>query len=134
MRLVALLFCISYACAQAGPQPPCGVDAVPIYPSLDSPPVARFWSESSLGRDWKPPACTAWNSIGFSTLTTVSARFHYDGGSEGLLRKIGAVSGFANIHYWSATHKQWQTLITDSFAVAGTSSQQHRADFTSDEI
>jgi hypothetical protein len=134
MRLSALFFVVYQAFAQGAPQPPCGMDPIPAYPSVDAPPVVKFWKQAELERDWKPPACTGWTTTGYSTLTTVSARFHYSGSSDDLLRRIGAISQSNNIRYWSTTHKQWQTLISDSFAVNSFPSAQRRPDFTPEEI
>jgi hypothetical protein len=38
------------------------------------------------------------------------------------------------MRYWSTTHKQWQTLIVDAYALTGSQSGQRREDFTSDEM
>jgi hypothetical protein len=120
--------------AQPGPQPPCGEDAVAPYPPVDRPPIVRFWSESELGHTWKPPACTGWAEVGFSTLVTTAARFHYSGGAQGLLGHIGAISELAGMRYWSTTHKQWQTLIVDAYAATNSAPSQRRRDFTPDEM
>jgi hypothetical protein len=136
IRLVvaALLLCQASGYAQSGPQPPCGSDPVPPYPGLDSPPTAKFWSESDFGRDWKPPACTGWTAPGFATLVTTAARFRYASGSEGLLRHIGAISELAGIRYWSTTHQRWQTLIVSAQASTDPQPGHRRPDFTPDEM
>jgi hypothetical protein len=38
------------------------------------------------------------------------------------------------MRYWSTTHKQWQRLIVDAYALAGSQPGQHREDFTADEM
>ncbi len=130
----AMLFCQAQIYAQPGPQPPCGREAVPPYPGLDSSPTVKFWSETDFGRDWKPPACTDWAVAGFSTLITTVARFRYTSGAEGLLRHIGAASELAGMRYWSTTHKQWQTLIVDAYSLTGSPPGRRRGDFTTDEL
>jgi len=129
-----ILLCQALGYAQSGPLPPCGEAPVPPYPFLDNPPIVESWSESDLGRDWKPPACTGWVQVGFSTLVTTTARFRYAGGAEGLLSHIGAISELAGMRYWSTTHKQWQTLIVEAHAVAASQPTQRRGDFTPDEM
>jgi hypothetical protein len=94
----------------------------------------NVWSESALGHDWRPPACTGWATIGFSTLITTVAKFRYASGAEGLLRHIGAVSELAGVRYWSTTHQQWRTLIVDAHAATGPQTAQRRGDFTIGEI
>ena len=136
IRLVfsVLLLCRALASAQPGPQPPCGKVSVPPYPSLEHSPSVRFWSESDFSRDWRPPACTGWAEVGYSTLTTTVARFRYTSGVESLLRHIGAISELAGMRYWSTTHKQWQTLIVKAQALAGSPPSQRREDFTIEEM
>jgi len=129
-----MLLCQAYGHAQSGPQPPCGKEPIPPYPGVDDSPIVKFWSESDLGHDWRPPACTSWAEAGFSTLTTTVARFRYTSGTEGLLRRIGAISELAGMRYWSTTHKQWQTLIVAANALADSQPSHHRPDFTPDEM
>jgi len=132
--LTATLLCQAHGYAQSGPQPPCGKETVPPYPGLDNSPSVKFWSESDFGYDWKPPACTSWAEVGFSTLVTTVARFRYISGAEGLLRQIGATSKLAGMRYWSTTHKQWRTLIVNAHALSGSQPSHLRQDFIPDEM
>ena len=120
--------------ARAGPQPPCGKEPIPAYPGLDDSAVVKSWSKSDFGRDWKPPACTGWAAVGFTTLVTIVARFRHTSEAEGLLRHIGAISELAGMRYWSTTHKQWRTLIVDAHALTDSQPGQRREDFTPDEM
>jgi hypothetical protein len=119
---------------QSGPRPPCGRDPIPPYPDLNHLAVVKSWSKSDLGPDWKPPACTGWNGVGYTTLVTISARFPYAAGAGGLLGHIGAISDRAGLQYWSTTHKQWQTLVLDAHALTNSQPGQRRGDFTSDDM
>jgi hypothetical protein len=119
---------------QLGPQPPCGKEPIPPYPSLDDLAIVKSWSKSEFGRDWKPPACTGWAEAGFTTLVTIAARFPHASEAGGLLRHIGAISELAGMRYWSTTHKQWQTLISDAYPLTGLQPAQRRQDFTPDEM
>ncbi len=132
--LSAMLLCQALGYSQSGPQPPCGKEPVPPYPGLDDSAVVKSWSKSEFGRDWKPPACTGWAAVGFTTLVTTVARFRQTSEAEGLLRHIGAISELAGMRYWSTTHKQWQTLILDAYALTDSQPGQRREDFTSDEM
>ena len=129
-----MLLCQVHGYAQSGPQPPCGKEPVPPYPGLHDSATVKLWSKSDFGRDWKPPACTRWTAAGFTTLVTTVARFRHTSEAEGLLRHIGAISGRAGIRYWSTTHKRWETLIVNAYALTGLQQGQRRADFTSDEM
>ena len=129
----AMLLCGAAAYAQPGPKPPCG-GFIPAYAAVDDPPIVKYWSDSDLGRDWKPPVCTGWDVTGFSTLLTTAARFRNPAGAPGLLRHIGAISALGGMRYWSTTHKQWQTLIVKAHALSGSQPSQRRQDFTVDEM
>ena len=120
--------------AQPGPQPPCGREPIPPYPGVDAAPAVKSWSESDLGRNWMPPACTGWTTVGFTTLVTTEARFRYVSGEEGLLRNIGAISKLRGMRYWSTTHRRWQTLVVDAFALSDSQPGHRRDDFTPAEI
>ena len=120
--------------AQLGPQPPCGKEPIPPYPGLDDSAIVRSWSKSDFGRDWRPPACIGWATVGFTTLVTTAARFPHTSEAEGLLRHIGAISELKGMRYWSTTHKQWQTLIVDAYALTDLQTSQRRGDFTPDEM
>jgi hypothetical protein len=117
-----------------GPQPPCGMEPIPPYPGLDDSAIVKSWSEADFGRDWRPPACTGWTAVGFATLVTTVARFRHSSQAEGLLRHIGAISELAGMRYWSTTHKQWQTLIVDAYALTDWQAGQRRKDFAPDEM
>jgi hypothetical protein len=119
---------------ELGPQPPCGKEPIPPYPGRDDLANVKSWSKSDFGRDWKPPACTGWAEVGFTTLVTIAARFPHTSEAGGLFRQIGAISELAGMRYWSTTHKQWKTLIVDAYALTGSQSGQRREDFTSDEM
>jgi hypothetical protein len=119
---------------QLGPQPPCGTEPIPPYAGLDDLAIVKSWSKSDFSRDWKPPACTGWAEVGFTTLVTIAARFLHTSEAGGLFRQIGAISELAGMRYWSTTHKQWRTLIVGAYALTSSQSGQRREDFTSDEM
>lgn len=120
--------------ADAGPQPPCGNQPFPPYPDLEESPAVRAWDRAASGRDWTPPACTGWTDPGFTTMVAVVARFRHSSGAEGLLRRIGAISGLSGIRYWSTTHKRWQTLIIDAHALSDATGARRREDFSPEEM
>ena len=130
----AMLLCQAQGYAQVGPHPPCGNESVPPYPDLDNSAVVKLWSTSDFGRDWRPPACTGWAQVGFTTLVTPVARFRHTSETEALLRHVGAISELAGMRYWSTTQKEWQTLIVDAYALTGSQTGQRRGDFLPDEM
>ena len=119
---------------QTGPLPPCGKEPIPEYPGANEQAVVKSWSKSDLGRDWKPPVCTGWAEVGFTTLVTIAARFPHTSEAEDLLRHIGAISELAGMRYWSTTHKQWRTLIGSAYALTDSQPGQRREDFKTNEM
>jgi hypothetical protein len=132
--LLVMLLCQKHGSAQSEPQPPCGTESVPPYPGLDDSAIVKSWNKSELGAAWRPPACTWWTTLGFTTLVTTVARFRYSSEEEGLLRHFGAISELSGMRYWTTTHKQWQTLIMDAHALTASRLGQRREDFTPDEM
>ena len=139
-RIVPLIVLAAILCgegssrADAGPQPPCGSAPFPPYPDLENSPAVRAWDRAGSGRDWTPPACTGWTDPGFTTLVATVARFRHASGVEGLLRRIGAISGHTGIRYWSTTRKRWQTLIINSHALSDATGERRREDFSPGEM
>ena len=106
--LAAMLPCQTHGYAQLGPQPPCGKEPIPRYPGLDDSAIAKSWNKSELGRDWRPPACTGWTALGFTSLVTTVARFSLYLGSSGLASPL-----------WGNFRTQGHALLIDhSQAVA----------------
>ena len=132
--LAAMFLCQAHGYAQSGPQPPCEKEPAPPYPALDDAAIVKSWNKSELGDDWRPPACTGWTSLGFTTLVVTFARFRNTSGAAGLLRHFGAISELTGMHYWSTTNQHWQTLVKDAHALTGLEPSQRRADFMPDQM
>jgi len=67
-------------------------------------------------------------------MVVTAARFRFSGGTDGLRRRIGAVSQTAGTLYWSTTQQRWQKLILEAHALAGPDTDDARQDFTPAEI
>src|SRR5579863_3283398 len=115
--------------ADSGPQPPCGTKPFPPYPDAIGAPAVKVWN----GSDWAAPPCTGWQASPYATLVATVARFRYTGGTEGLRRRIGAVSEMSGLLYWSSSHQKWQPLILDAYALTGAEGGR-RKDFAAEEI
>ena len=120
--------------ADTGPQPPCDGAPFPPYPDLEHSPAVSAWDRAGSGQDWIPPACTGWTDTGFSTLVATAGRFRQASGVDGLLRRLGAISGLAGIRYWSTTQKRWRTLITSAHALSDAAGDRPRDDFSPAEM
>lgn len=115
------------------PQPPCAGTPNPPYPALGNAPALKAWDPAVLGHDWTPPACTGWTGTGFTSLVGMAARFRLASGTD-LLRRMGAISAYAGMRYWSATSRHWKTLVVSASAVTGPTGGQSRKDYAPEEL
>jgi len=142
-RLVVLSFALlailniigrAWTAPDTGPMPPCGSGPAPAYADMDKQPMTRFWNGGDLGDDWTPPLCTGWTTKGFSTLVATAGHFRSPHGVDDIRRRIGAISEFEGMLYWSTTHQKWQPMIVDAYAMTGSEKGQLRKNFSPDEI
>jgi len=124
----------AWGAPEHGPQLPCGNDPAPAYPNMDQQPTTRFWDGGDLGHDWTPPPCTGWTTRGFSTLVATAGHFRSPRGIDAIRRRIGAISEFDGMLYWSTTHQKWQPMIFNASAMTGSEKGQPRRNFAADEI
>ncbi len=114
LSLIAAALFSAPAVAATGPQPPCGRAPEPAYAAPGQAPAQRLWSESELAAErWSPPACLGW--AGPTRLVgAIAAEFIYPGRLDDLLGRIGAVSHFPQVRYWSASRQVWRPLASDA--------------------
>ena len=123
--------------AQAtGPQPPCTLAAMPVYPSPDSSPTIAIWHGKDLEHgNWRPPSCTGWPADSPSKLVvTLTASFRFDGPMSALIARVGMISALRSIQYWSTTDKKWGPLSNDASALTEPDPQSRRRDFSPSEL
>lgn len=132
--LVGLLLFPGAVAAAEEPVPPCSGPAVPSPAPLGAPPAIRVWKRGDLGEQWTPPPCSGWTTPGFRSLVVVAGSFRQPSGADALLARFGAISQMVGIRYWSVTDRNWQQLILDAHAVAGSGTGRSRADFSSAEM
>jgi len=104
-----------------------------VLPSYGDPPNVRSWKGQDL-TGWTPPTCARWATARFDRLTAVAGSFRFAGQADDLLGRFAAISRWRGIEYWSITDGSWETLITDSAAVADETGENRRADFTVAEL
>ncbi len=134
LLLLALLVSIGPIEARADTGWPCESVLLPPYPPVGAPPGLLTLKRSELPSVTTPRDCRAripWRS---SLLVTLSGKFPYSGGADGLLARFGAVSAFRGIKYWSVTDGAWRTLVTDARALDGPDPPRRRADFAASEM
>ncbi len=134
--LLSMMVVFATPAQAAGPQLPCDVSAPYTYPSPGTSPTIGIWHANDLAHDnWQPPRCTGWPVGSRSKLiVTVTGSFHFDGGMEALLTKIGAISTLKDIFYWSAADKRWGHLANDASALTDAHAADRRRDFSASDF
>ena len=113
---------------------PCAVPPELVFPLDGEPPNVASATGSQLSPEAIAPSCLGWQSDPPLILASVWGRFQSVGGDEAVLSRLGAISHFRGLHYWSVTDRRIEELITNAFAVDTPTTQDARADFTSSEI
>ncbi len=138
---IALIAALSYdhagvaatAALSVEPRPPCGVEPVPDYAPLDSPPNIALWTAGDSAGHWNVPACTRWREHSATLVVGLAGHLH-SANSAALLARIGAISSLRDVRYWSVTDKRWNAMFTRAFALGGPDPGKPRADFSADDL
>jgi hypothetical protein len=130
--LVAHLF---WACAASASPNPTSACSAPTWPtsSVAAPPATAEWSSDHWPRDVTVPACLGWDTSRFASFAAVAGTFHA-ADIEDVLRRIGAISAYKGLRYWSVTDHRLEPLIIDAFAVADAPAKLARQDFAPAEL
>ena len=119
--------------AEMGVVPPCGATPVPDYAAVDAQPAIKVISDTELAA-WRPAPCVVWTAKEDGVLVALAGRFHFNGTTDELLKRFGAISSLKGLQYWSVTDGGWRTLITSASALDAPDSDHSRADFTLAEM
>ena len=138
LLVVAIGVAAAFATAQASagdaaPRLPCGGAPVPAYAELGAQPNVLSLA-GKAARAWTPPSCSRWPPLEAEMVVAVAGSFRHDGGIDGLLTRIGAISTKKGVRYWSTTDGKWQPLLTDAFALSGPDASMRRADFSAAQV
>jgi Family of unknown function (DUF6675) len=132
---VAFLSAPQAALATEGPRPPCAGEAPePPIPAPGAPPNVHLWHASELRPEWRAPPCTGWGALRFDQLVGLAGRLPSRLDAADLLARLGAISTWTGIRYWSVTRGHCRELIADAHALAAPEESQPRADFAPEEM
>jgi hypothetical protein len=92
------------------------------------------WGAADLPDGWVPAQCTGWPAGPVGAVVGLAGRFANPGGERALLDRLGAVSAFATIRYWSVTRQRWRALLLESYALQGPNPLARRGDFSPEEL
>ena len=94
--------------------PPCGTEPTSPFGVLNGLPQAGIWTADELHKDnWRPAACLNWSGES-KLVTAVASRFTAD---HDVPSRLGAVSAWPNIRYWSISKQRWLPLVLAASAV-----------------
>ena len=94
--------------------PPCAAEPTPAYGSADNAPRAGIWTADELHAvHWVPAACLGWRGD-TKLVAAVASRFHT---SDNVFDRVGAISGWASVKYWSVSKQSWRPLVLAAAAV-----------------
>jgi hypothetical protein len=132
---IALIVALTGGAAAAqNPVPPCGgASPYPDYSAADASPAVSVWSGDSLAA-WTPPACLGWSAKDGGVLVGLAGSFHFNGTTDDLLKRFGAISALKGLQYWSVTDGGWRTLINSASALVSPDTGHSRPDFTLAEM
>jgi hypothetical protein len=125
--------CPSFAQPQVGLSPPCALPDWPPSAIAGAPPTVATWTLARLPREWVPQLCVGWDVRRFSSFAAVVGTFQAPG-IEAVLDRIGAISSYKGMRYWSVSDRRLEPLVTDAFSVESSGPSNRRADFTSNEM
>jgi len=102
------------------------------YPSTDAKPNAAVWQ--STEREWTPPLVLDWKKDKYTVLVMLAGTFHWSGGQDALLERIGRISSLQAVKYWTVTEQRWRQLFVESYALQSADEPGRRANFSLEEI
>lgn len=97
-------------------------------------PTIEVWLDQHTLESWHAPACLDWQDKPATALIAVSGLFRHDGTLEDLLTRLGAVSQYTSISYWSWSRQRWAHLFEKAAALSAPVRTAERSDFKADEF
>jgi hypothetical protein len=92
-------------------------------------PVPLSWKKL----DWRAPACLGSWPESYRFVIALAGRLGKADHRE-LLARMGAISSYRGVRYFSVTENAWRELIRDASALSDAIPSHRRADFTADEV
>ena len=133
IALIVVALAGTAVAAEMGVVPPCGATPVPDYAAVDAQPAIKVISDTELAA-WRPAPCVVWTAKEDGVLVALAGRFHFNGTTDELLKRFGAISSLKGLQYWSVTDGGWRTLIASASALDAPDFGHSRADFTLTEM
>ncbi len=131
--LLLAVACTCFAQPQGPVSTPCVLPEWPISTTEAAPPTVATWTLAEIPREWVPQSCLGWDVQHFSSFAAVVGTFHA-AGIDAVLGRIGAITTYRGMRYWSVSDHRLEPLITDAFSVDSAGAHDRRLDFTPAEL
>lgn len=133
MRLaLVLLLVLTGAPAGAADQPRQDCGAAGFDEGGPVPRVAIYFGGDL--DDWVPPACTGWAPRPFTVLVETEGLSARPESADDILARVGRISMYPEIRYWSATRERWRALVPSATALRAADPAATRGDFSAEEL
>jgi hypothetical protein len=130
---VAMVTLLTYGVAVGQPSSSCVTPLWPPSAIAGSPPSVATWTRTEFPQDWALQPCVGWGLQQFASFAAVVGTFQARG-MDVVLSRIGAISTYKGMRYWSVTDHSIEPLIKDAFAVERSPPNNMRSDFTPTEM
>lgn len=98
--------------------------------------MTQVWQEQELARiRWQPPACSGWPASSRSkVLVSLTAGLRSGGTMISLIARLGQISAWPSVQYWSTTDDKWGPISRAASALSGPDPGARRRDFSASEF
>ncbi|MPY71943.1 MAG: hypothetical protein GEU92_17905 [Alphaproteobacteria bacterium] len=114
-------------------EPSCPPEIVPPWPEEGDEPDYLGWADGAVPLA-AIASCTSWDGWQPTLVVSLAGVFRLDGGVNALLARLGGISGFAGVKYWSFYNRDWTTMIKSASALKSADAKARREDFTAAEL
>jgi hypothetical protein len=126
-------FCLCATPAPAASPAPCQSPVWPESVPAGYIPAVLIGRVSDFVGDPGSPNCFEWDSRRFSEVAAIRGLIDASNASS-LLARLGAISHFTGMRYWSVTDHRLEVLITAAFAIRPATPSDPRPDYSQQEM
>lgn len=127
------VLCLWIVLAHAALAAQCVLPSWPSAAPISYSPTVAVGAASDFMGDANDAICHEWDRQRFPQVAVVSGLIAASN-ARSLLERLGAVSQFAGMRYWSVTDRRLEVLITSAFAVEPARLTEARPDYSPQEM
>lgn len=129
--LAVALLAAAPASAAEGPRDDCGA-ASTINAGETLPRIGIFFGDDF--ENWSPPSCSGWAPRPFTVMVETEGVSAAPETADDILNRLGRISAYTSIRYWSTTRDRWRDLVPAASALSAADPAARRPDFTAAEL